>query len=196
MKSLILVRHAHALSNERDVVSCAPPGEGLSARGSEQAHALRETLAAERIDLGAASELVRTQETLGLALGDRFVERLVLPELNEINFGSFDGGPLAAYREWAWGEPADAVCPGGGESRGAAARRVAEALEVLLAREEDVVLAVGHALPVRYVLDAAADRTPAPRIEPVPHAEPHVLDAAEVAAAADLLRRWAAAPRF
>ena len=196
MKTLILVRHAHSLSNERDIVSCTPPGEGLSARGREQALALRERLAGERVDVGVASELGRTQETLELALGERPVARLVLLELNEIHFGGFEAGPLEAYRQWAWARPADEVCPGGGESRGAAAGRVADALELLSARTEDVVLAVGHALPIRYVLDAANGRSPEPRIEPVAHAEAHVLAVDRVEAAAQALRRWAAAPVF
>ena len=157
---------------------------------------MRETLAGERVDVGFASELARTQETLELALGDRDSSRLVLPELNEIHFGRFEAGPLEAYRRWAWTEPADAVCPGGGESRAAAALRVADALELLSARTEDVVLAVGHALPIRYALDAANDRSPEPRIEPVAHAEPYVLPVDRVVAAAQALRQWAATPRF
>lgn len=196
MKTLILVRHGHSLSNERDIVSCAPPGDGLSARGREQAIALRETLLGERVDVGIASELVRTQETLDLALGERPVPRLLLPQLNEIHFGRFEAGPLEAYRQWAWARPAAEACPGGGESRGAAAGRVADALELLAARAEDVVLAVGHALPIRYVLDAADGRLPEPRIEPVAHAEPYVLPFDRVVAAAQALRRWAAAPVF
>jgi len=196
MKTLILVRHAHSLSNERDIVSCTPPGEGLSARGREQALALRKTLAGECVDVGVASELVRTQATLELALGDRGVSRLVVPQLNEIHFGRFEAGRLEAYRRWAWTEPADEVCPGGGESRGAAAARVADALELLSVRTEEVVLAVGHALPIRYVLDAANGSPPQPRIEPVAHAEPYVLPVDRVVAAAQALRRWAAAPQF
>ncbi len=196
MKTLILVRHAHSLSNERDVVSCTPPGEGLSARGRDQALALGKRLASEYVGVAAASELVRTQETLELALGNRGVSRLVLPELNEIHFGRFDAGPLEAYRQWAWALPADEVCPGGGESRGDAACRVADALELLSARTEDVVLAVGHALPIRYVLDAADGRSPTPRIEPVLHAEPYVLPVDRVVAASEALRRWAVAPLF
>ena len=196
MERLILVRHGHALSNVRDVVSCRPPGEGLSERGVEEALTLRETLAGERIDLGVVSELVRTQETLALASGPREVPRLVLRGWNEIDFGSFEAGPLAAYREWAWTSEADAVCPGGGESRGAVALRVAETLEALLARTEQTVLAVGHALPVRYVLDASAGRLPEARIAPVPHAVAHRLGVPQAAAAARALRRWAGAPAF
>ena len=167
MERLILVRHAHALSNVRDAVSCLPPGDGLSDRGVEEALALREALAGEQIDLGVASELVRTQETLELALGAGSVPRLIMPEWNEIHFGRFEAGPLAAYRDWAWATPADTTCPGGGESRAAVATRVAGVLEALLLRPEEAILVVGHALPVRYVLDASDGRFPEARIAPV-----------------------------
>jgi broad specificity phosphatase PhoE len=196
MERLLLVRHAHALSNVSDAVSCLPPGEGLSERGVGEALSLREMLGGEEIDLGVASELIRTQETLDLALGGRDVPRLIDPDWNEIHFGSFEAGPLAAYREWAWTQPADAICPGGGESRAAVAARIAGVLEKLLLRPEGSILAVGHALPVRYVLDASDRRFPEARIAPVQHALPYPLGAVQVRAAARALRRWSDAPAF
>jgi hypothetical protein len=58
------------------------------------------------------------------------------------------------------------------------------------------VLFVGHALVVRYVLDAVDGLVPAARMAPVEHATPHRLDAADVAEAAALLEEWANDPRF
>lgn len=196
MRRLLLVRHAHARSNVAECVSSSPPGEGLSELGVEEATALRLTLADEPLELGVASRLRRTQETLELALGDRDVPRLVLPGLDEIHFGSFDGGPLDDYRTWAFEHEADVICPGDGESRAHAAKRFAAALDTLLAREEEVVLAVSHSLPIRYVLDAADGVFPAARIVHVAHATPHELDAEAVERAAGTLRVWATAPRF
>lgn len=196
MRRLVLVRHARAASNDRDVVSSRPPGEGLSEAGREQAVALRVALASDEVGVGVASRLLRTQETLALALSDRPVERAVLPLLDEIDFGAYEGGPLEAYRSWAWSTPPADAPPGGGESRVAAALRVALALEALLDRPEEVVLAVGHALPLRYALDAAAGVQPRARITPVPHATPHRLERAEVEDAVVRLRDWAAAPAF
>jgi broad specificity phosphatase PhoE len=196
MERLILVRHAHAASNVDDVVSCTPPGEGLSEHGRREATRLGDLLAEERIDLAVVSELVRTQETLELAVGSRSIPRLVLSEWNEIDFGAFEAGPLEDYRAWAWSTDADAECPGGGETRAAIAARVAGVLEALLGRTEHTILAIGHALPVRYVLDAAGGRVPRARIEPVPHAQPHPLDGAQVAGAARVLREWSRAPVF
>ena len=196
MNRLLLVRHAHARSNADDRISSTPPGEGLSDLGVEEALALRETLAYEPIGLGVSTRLARAQETLELALGGRDVPRLVLPELDEIGFGSFEGGALADYRTWAWSNEPDALCPGGGESRVAVAERLAAALDALLARPEETVLAVSHALPIRYVLDAADGLFPAARIAHVPHATPLALDAEAVERAAETLRVWGTAPRF
>jgi broad specificity phosphatase PhoE len=164
--------------------------------GGQEAAALGARLDGQRIDLGVASELRRTQETLELALDGRTVPILVLPEWNEIDFGSYEGGPLAAYREWAWSTPADVDCPGGGESRTAIATRVVEALRWLLDRPEDTILAVGHALPIRYVLDGSAGRPPPARIGTIGHAQPHWISREEAETAAATLRAWVHDPRF
>lgn len=190
------MRHAYAVSNDQDVVNSHPPGEGLSHLGVEQALALRLLLADEELDLGVSSTLLRARETLELALGERPVARLELPELGEIDFGAYEGGPLEAYRNWAWTTPPADEAPGGGESRVALALRVAGVLEALLVRPERVIIAVGHALPLRYALDAAAGVEPRARMTPVPHAVPHTLGTEDIARAIAALRAWAAEPAF
>jgi alpha-ribazole phosphatase len=196
MERIILVRHALAASNRDGLCSFAPPGEGLTPEGVEQARRLRTLLETERIELGFATELRRTQETLELALEGRDVPMIVVPELNEIHFGSYDGGLLDLYREWAWAEQPTIEAPGGGESRAAAAARYARGLRIVLDREERVALVVGHALFARYVLDAAAGLPPAARMTPVEHATPFRLDAADVERAVRLLEEWSADARF
>jgi broad specificity phosphatase PhoE len=196
VETLIVARHGFAGSNRDGTCSWAAPGEGLTEVGVEQARQLGELLAEDGIALGVATELRRTQETLELALEGRPVARVVLADLNEIHFGSFDGGLLERYREWAGAAAPDTAAPGGGESRASAAARYARGLRTLLARPEGVVLFVGHALVVRYVLDAVDGLVPAARMAPVEHATPHRLDAADVAEAAALLEEWANDPRF
>ncbi len=196
MKTLLLARHGFAGSNRDGAASCSVPGEGLTPEGVEQARALGAALADERIDLGVASELARTQETLELALAGRDVARLVVSELNEIDFGSFDSGPLVEYRAWAAAQPPDLGAPGRGESRADAAARYARGIGVLLERSESSILLVGHALAIRYVVDAARGLPPAPLMAPVEHAALHRLTAGELAAATALLREWSRAPRF
>ena len=196
MRTLLLTRHAEAASNVGDLVSGVPPGEGLSPRGRRQARALGRALAAEPIELGASSELLRARETLELALEGRSIPTTTLAGFNEIGFGRYEGGPLAAYREWAWSTDPDVECPGGGESRSSVAARIASTLDWLLARPEETILLVGHALPIRYVLDAGDGRFPAAKIGLIAHAEVHRIEHDVVEAAAETLRVWSEAPRF
>lgn len=196
MRELLLVRHGLAASNRDDVASSTVPGEGLTPEGVEQACALSRELAEEDIDVALTSRLARTQETLALALDGRDVPVVVEAELDEIRFGSFDGGPLEAYRAWAASHPPDEPAPGGGESRAQAAARFARGLRLVLARPEDRVLVVGHALSIRYLIDAAEGHVPAARMSPIQHAFPYRLDRADAERAAELLERWSATPRF
>lgn len=196
MRDLVLVRHGFAGSNRDGLASCVIPGEGLTREGIGQAHALRELLADDAISLAATTELARARETLELALAGRELPLVVVPELNEILFGSFDAGPLDTYRSWAAAQAPDVRAPGGGESRADAAARFARGLRVLLARDEEAVLLVGHALMLRYTLDAAGGLVPAARMAPVEHAVPYRLTRAEVEQAAELLESWSVEPAF
>jgi broad specificity phosphatase PhoE len=196
-RTIFVARHALAGSNRDGRAACTAPGEGLTPEGVEQARRLRERLAGEQLDLGVATDHCRTQETLEHALAGRDVPRVVIPELNEIHFGSFDGGPLLEYRAWAGVESPTLEAPGGGESRAQAAARYARGLRILLERPEKRVLVVGHALAVRYVLDAVDGLVPAALMAwPVEHAVPHRLSADEVRGATELLERWSREPRF
>jgi broad specificity phosphatase PhoE len=196
VETLLLARHGFAGSNRDDVASCAIPGEGLTPEGVAQARALGASLVETEIALAATTELSRANETLRLALEGRDIPTIVVPELNEIHFGSFDGGALATYRAWAAAHSPSVRAPGGGESRAEAAARFARGLRVLLTREEEAILLVGHALALRYVVDAADGLVPAPRMAPVAHATPFQLAREDVVRAAALLDAWSAAPRF
>ena len=197
MRGLLLVRHGFAASNRDDVASSTVPGDGLTPEGVEQARALALTLADEPIDVALTSRLARTQETLALLLdGRRDIPTVIEAELDEIHFGSFDGGPLAEYRSWAAAHSPDQPAPGGGESRAQAAARFGRGLRLVLARPEEHVLVVGHALSIRYLIDAAEGHVPAARMAPIEHAFPYRLDRADAERAAELLERWSRTPRF
>ena len=56
------------------------------------------------------------------------------------------------------------------------------------------MLVVGHALAIRYVVDAADGLVPAARMAPVDHALPYRLDRDDVERAATLLEAWSDAP--
>lgn len=192
MERLLLARHAESESGARGAVNgdLRFPSR-LTEAGRGQARALARSLAAEAIDLCATSEFPRTIETAELALDGRTVPRLVLPDLNEIGFGAFEGGPLAEYRAWAVAHGSGEDGPGGAESRAGTARRYARAFRTLLAREERSLLVVTHALAIRYLLSG-----PAVLVEPVPLAEAHVLSREEAAALVGRLEAWTEAPSW
>jgi broad specificity phosphatase PhoE len=196
VQRLLLVRHGFAGSNRDDVASSAVPGEGLTPQGVEQARALSEVLATEPIDIAVTSRLRRTQETLELAVDGRAIPTVIVEELDEIRFGTFDGGPLDTYRAWAASHPPDEPPPGKGESRAQAAARFAAGLRHVLARPEENVLVVGHALAIRYLIDAASGDVPAARMAPIEHAYPYRLDREAAERAATLLEEWSRAPSF
>jgi 2,3-bisphosphoglycerate-dependent phosphoglycerate mutase len=169
---------------------------GLTEAGREQARQLGRVLTDEPIDLCVTSEFQRARETADLALEARDVPRLVLPELDDIRFGRFEGGALADYRAWAWTHGPEEPVPGGGESRVETVARYVRGFRTVLERPEESVLVVAHSLPIRYVLNAAAGTVPVPKIEQVPYATPLRLRAAELDAAVERLAAWISEPAW
>lgn len=197
MDEVILARHGESeLSvvgtvNGDPAVACA-----LTPTGEEQARRLGERLSEIEIDLCATSEFERAWQTADLALAGRDVPRLVMPELNDVRFGEFEGRTLVDYRGWAAANEPTTEAPGGGESRAATVARYVRAYRTILARPEQTVLVVAHGLPIRYVLNALEEKVPAPLVEQVAYAEPYALGHAEFERAADLLDGWATSPAW
>ncbi len=93
--TLTLVRHAETEANANEVASTAVPGPPLTEVGREQAASLANRLSGNKYDGVFASEMVRTQQTaepMAEALGEQVT---VLPGLNEISAGWFEGVPLS-----------------------------------------------------------------------------------------------------
>ena len=197
MERLILARHAESVFSERLLVNgdSAAPGP-LTARGRDEARVLGEALASDDIELCVVSEFERTRETADIALAGREVPRLVLPELDDPRYGSYEGGELASYREWAGNVPSDIQAPGGGESRRQIVARYARGFRVLRMRDEQAIIAVIHSLPIAYVLGALHGESPGPRVPLVEHAHPYRLDVDDVDQALDVLDQWLAAPTW
>jgi len=197
MDEVILARHGESqLSvvgtvNGDPAVVCA-----LTETGEEQARRLGNVLAGVELDLCVTSEFERTRQTADIALAGRDVPRLVLPELNDVRFGRFEGGTLADYREWAAANEPTIEAPGGGESRSGTVTRYVSAYRTILARPERAVLVVAHGLPIRYVLNALDELDPAPLVEQVSYADPYRLTAGELELAVDRLARWSKTPAW
>jgi broad specificity phosphatase PhoE len=193
----LLTRHAESEASVEGLTNGDPRREvPLTETGREQARALGERLAAEELDLCVVTEFRRTEETADLALAGRDVPRLVLPALNDIRFGDFEGKLLSDYRAWARAHGPEDVVPGGDESRAEAVGRYARGFRTVLERPERSILVVAHSLPIRYALEAAEGGLPGPAVAQVPYAESFVLDADELGRGVARLEEWAAAPRW
>ena len=194
LETAILARHGESERSAAGLVSgdAAEP-RGLTDVGREQARRLGELLADEPIELCVTSEFVRVRETADLALAGRDVPRLVVPELNDVRFGEFEGRPFDEYRAWAGArDPTEA--PPGGESLAEVAARYVRGFRLVLARPERLILVVAHGLPLRYTLLALQGLDPTPIVEQVPLAEPYRLSRADLERAIDRLERWSQAP--
>lgn len=195
MRTAILARHGESDMNTQDALSSdVDAAVDLSPEGERQARRLGEELAREAIELCVTSTLLRARRTAALALAGRDVPTVEWPELNDPGYGSFEGGPFQAYREWAWAHGSADVPPGDGESRHAIVTRYGSAFRRLLERREDVILVVAHSLPLAYLLAAADGTDPARRMQLVEYATPFRLDAAALRGAVDRLEAWCAAP--
>jgi broad specificity phosphatase PhoE len=194
---VILARHGESelsvvgRTNGEPGTACA-----LTGAGREQARRLGRLLEGDEPGLCFVSEFQRAQETADLALEGREVPRLVLPELNDIRFGDFEGRALTEYRAWAHAHGPEEAAPGGGDSRAETVRRYIRAYRTILACPEETILVVAHGLPIRYVLNAVEGRDPAAAIEQVPYAKPFPVNAADLSAAVERLAEWAAAPAW
>lgn len=194
MRELVVARHGESEYSLKELVNGDPAVAcPLTPAGRDQARALGALLG--DVDLVAITEFERVRETAELALAGRDIPWLVVPELNDPHYGTFEAGGLDVYREWVWGRgPLEA--PTGGEHRGQLAARFAAGFRRLLERPQKTILLVSHSLPVRYVLDASEGLSPRAKVDLVEYAVPHPLTRDQLARAVDVLETWAAAPAF
>ena len=93
--TLTLVRHTQSEANAADVASTAVPGPPLTPLGREQADKLANELAANRYDGVYASQMLRSQQTAAPTAKALSEQVTVLPGLNEISAGWFEGIPMS-----------------------------------------------------------------------------------------------------
>jgi broad specificity phosphatase PhoE len=187
VRLFVFARHAESAANAANVLSSDPSGSvTLTTRGRAQARALGAQLANLHIDLAVGTRLLRTQQTIDIALGGREVPVLIEPGFDELRVGDLEGAPIEAYRSWRNQHAASDRLPHG-ESVQDALRRYAGALRRLLAKEEPVTLIVLHELALRYITTAAATGSPPPPGTAPKNAVPYLFDRRAVRRAADSL---------
>jgi broad specificity phosphatase PhoE len=181
----VFTRHAESEANVANVLSSDPSRPvALTAHGQAQARALGAQLSNLHIDLAVGTRLLRTQQTIAIALAGRQVPTLVEPGFDELRVGDLEGEQMKAYRSWRANHALDDRLPHG-ESVDDALRRYVDALRRLLGRSETVTLVVCHELALRYITAAAeTGSAPFPGTA-IPNAVPYLFDARAVRRAAD-----------
>ena len=163
----ILLRHGQtALSVERRF---AGRGDApLTDVGLQQAAAAAARLQARGgIDLVVSSPLSRARRTAEAVAGATGAGLLIDEDLAETDFGAWEGLTFGeVMKRWpgemaAWMASAD-VCPPGGESLSAAARRALTSLDRLLAEHVNTTMVlVSHVTPIKTIICRALLAPPA-----------------------------------
>jgi probable phosphomutase (TIGR03848 family) len=103
MARIVLLRHAHSVANEKNLLAGRTAGVSLSKTGRVQADALVQRLGATQFDEVAISPLQRCHETIEPWLATSVAKnRIVTDELiSEVDYGSWSGKSLASLRRKA-----------------------------------------------------------------------------------------------
>ena len=187
---VVLARHAHSELNVEGRINGDPSKVvHITADGREEARRLGLQVANVPFDLCLHTRFGRTQETAQVALEGRDVPVEVEPLLDDIDVGDLEGSSVEDYRNWKRAHTRSDRFPGG-ESLDEAAERYVRGFRALVARGLGLILVVCHEIPIRYVLNGAADAPglDAP-VHDVPNATPFLFDEHALARAADRIEQ-------
>ena len=100
MARIVLLRHAHSVANEKNLLAGRTPGIALSKTGRDQALQLVNRLGAITFDEIAVSPIQRCRETIDPWLTSSNVKSRVVTDdsISEVDYGSWSGKSLASLR--------------------------------------------------------------------------------------------------
>jgi broad specificity phosphatase PhoE len=115
--TVTFIRHAQSEANASGLLDTAVPGPGLSPEGKAQAEQVAHQLAREHYDAVYASTMARAQQTAAPLAAELGKQVEVLPGLQEINAGWFEGKPvsmdpttyLLAPADWLRGDVGNSI---------------------------------------------------------------------------------------
>ncbi|KAA0942981.1 histidine phosphatase family protein [Streptomyces apricus] len=160
---LLLIRHGQTPSNVAHLLDTAVPGPALTPLGQQQAAALPEALAGERIGALYASTLIRTQLTAAPLAARTGLEIRVRDGLRELTAGDLemrgDASAVHTYMTtvFAWAAGDVELRMPGGENGVEALRRLDAVVEEAADSGAQTVAMVSHGAAIRMWATARAD---------------------------------------
>jgi probable phosphoglycerate mutase len=156
VRLFVICRHAHSQLNLERRVNGDPSVEvALTEQGVEEARRLGLQVANLPLELCVHTRFGRTRRTAEVALEGRNIPFVEEPLLDDVDVGELEGVSLDEYRTWKDAHSRADRFPGG-ESLDESAHRYAQGFRRLLSRSEQATVVVGHEIPLRYALNAAA----------------------------------------
>ncbi|MFB8025795.1 MULTISPECIES: histidine phosphatase family protein [unclassified Streptomyces] len=152
---LLLIRHGQTPSNVKRVLDTAEPGAPLTPLGQEQAAALPDALAGEKIEALYASTLLRTQLTAAPLAARTGLEVRVRDGIRELSAGDLemrgDDEAIETYMTtaFAWAAGDTELRMPGGESGTEAMRRFDAVVEEAAGTGAGTVAMVSHGAAIR-----------------------------------------------
>jgi broad specificity phosphatase PhoE len=115
--TLTFIRHAESEANASGIIDTSVPGPGLTPEGKGQAEDVAHQLAREQYDAVYASTMARAQQTAAPLAAELHKQVEVLPGIQEINAGWFEGKPvsmgpstyLVAPADWLSGDVQNSI---------------------------------------------------------------------------------------
>lgn len=160
MTTVILLRHAHSVANEKGVLAGRASGIVLSKKGELQAEDLRKRLGSLKFKEIRVSPLERCLLTLQPWLDERGISnrRIVIDEgLSEVDYGDWTGkrlSSLALKKEWRVVQktPSKMVFPEGESLLGVQKRARKSLMNAIEMAQGGVVLIVSHGDVIKSII--------------------------------------------
>lgn len=161
MATVVLLRHAHSVANEKNLLAGRMPGIHLSRKGQTQSHALVERIGKGVVDQVHLSPMQRCQLTIDPWLNSRNSSSItsldVDERFNEVDYGDWSGRSLNALsRNPLWKQvqeqPSKVRFPGGESIRSSQKRIVAGIDEILGGKKNLTHLVVTHSDLIKVAL--------------------------------------------
>lgn len=101
MARIVLLRHAHSVANEKNILAGRMAGISLSNKGRDQANSLVERIGATKFDQIAISPMQRCKETISPWMKNHGgkTPMTVDERISEVDYGSWSGKSLAVLRK-------------------------------------------------------------------------------------------------